>query len=320
MPESTSPTPDPENLGQQTTREAVNQSGGVEVNANNISVGQDVVGRDKIVHIENYYSLPDRSGSKPPLESREGRSPAVDILLWLLWLLFAMLCAALAVIAGGWLWNITNTLFKWTFYLGGSGNEPYGIAAFVWGAIVAFAISAFAFIAGIWYIPQKQRSFRRISLTVALYTIFGGLGAVLFYGTGVRQWVESANLGYASQELSIAAAWSLILSVLMCLPLLVLPQRVTVLDKRRVWLQVPLAVILVILAVFLSLNIALPAMQIDQLRGFFAGVALRLGLFLGLLLSIVQELKPRSRMQSLWSNVLQPLVTQSHISSEPEQK
>jgi hypothetical protein len=58
MPDSISPDQDTQNLEQHDKREIVNQSGGVSVDANHVSVGQDMVGRDKVIHlnIETYHA------------------------------------------------------------------------------------------------------------------------------------------------------------------------------------------------------------------------------------------------------------------------
>jgi hypothetical protein len=50
MPDSISPDQNPENLDPQKTHEVVNQSGGAGINAHDVQVNGDVVGRDKIEH------------------------------------------------------------------------------------------------------------------------------------------------------------------------------------------------------------------------------------------------------------------------------
>lgn len=302
MPDSISPDQDPENLAQQNTREVINQSGGIGLKANDVAVGQDMTGRDKVVSVGGHiiHAEPGSTviiSDKLPIPGliKPGNQGQLTVLISLspVWLLIAIISAALAVVVGGLLWNIVNVLFKWHFYLGGSGNEPYGVAAFIWGIILALTISVIALAAGYRYIPRDWQSFRKGLVVIALYTLGGGLGAVIFYDSGVRRLVESANLGYGGQEVIIAVVWSFVLSISTYLPVQITHSisetRVDVLNTRYLALQIPVTTILVLLAVLVSLLIDRPETELSQLRGFFAGVALRLGLFLGLLGSIVMK-------------------------------
>jgi hypothetical protein len=294
----------------------VRQSGGVDLDATTITVGQDVVGRDKVVsagghiiHAETGATViineHTKQGTAQESSNQGQRLPDTgDVMRWAVWVVIGIVCAALAVIVSGLVWNFTNLLLKWQFYLGGSGNEPYGIAAFVWGSIQAFVVSSFAFIVGsvYWHIRRAQPSLHEILVVIILYTIFGGIGAWLFYNLGIRLWVESFKYGYGSQEIIIALVWSFVISFMTFVPIWFLDRRrrINVLNTRRLGLQIPFSVLLVFLAVLLSLIIGRSTAEVSLVRGFFAGVALKLGLFLGLLVSITQELRPRSLLQSLW--------------------
>jgi hypothetical protein len=124
-----------------------------------------------------------------------------------------------------------------------------------------------------------------------LYTIFGGIGAVIFYDSGFRNFVVEQNLGYGTQELIIVLVWAFLISSLASLPVLIL-NRVfrDVLELRAVLFQIPFCILLSFLAVVVSLFIQMPEAQAAGVRGVLAGLGLRLGLFVGMVLSI--SLKP----------------------------
>jgi len=196
----------------------------------------------------------------------------------------------LSAVIGGFLWNLLNILLGWVFHLGGSGNEPHGFQAFIWGAISVLPVIFFAGLAGYRHILLDREAWRKFGVVLALYTILGGIGAVIFYDSGIRDSVQMANLGYGTQELIIVSIWALIISVSISLPLLVFsPVFPTILNNRLVFLQIPLSVGLAILAVMASLFIPLPENEVAQLRGFFAAVALRLGLFIAMYFSISRQ-------------------------------
>ena len=206
--------------------------------------------------------------------------------------LLVAICAAAGAVTGGFLWNMLNVLLDWTFFLGGSGSEPHGFQAFIWGAVSAFPVISFALLACYKYIPLNRESFGKVPAVISLYTVFGGIGAVIFYDSGFRNYVEAAKLGYGSQEIIIVVVWAAIISTATFLPLLMLNRIFrNILDARRLLLQILLSVIFSFLAVLVSLSVKKPIEEIEQLRGFFAVIALRLGLFMGIVLSI--SLKPQ---------------------------
>ena len=199
-----------------------------------------------------------------------------------------VICAAGAAITGGFLWNVLNRLVEWRFHLGGSGNEPYGCAAFISGFFSAFSAVFFAFLVFYEYILSSIPLLLGILVLILLYALLGGLGTVLFYDSGFRDYIESKKYGYGSQELIIVTFWSLAISASTYFSLLVLyPLSQNTIGTGYLLVQIPLSVILSFLAVLLSLVVALPTAEINQLRGFFAGIALRTGLFFGVFLAVL---------------------------------
>lgn len=198
-----------------------------------------------------------------------------------------IICMILSAIIGGLLWNLLNILLNWAFHLGGSGNEPHGFQAFIWGVVSFFPVVFFAGLACYRYVLSNPELLRKFGFVMMLDTIFAGLGAVMFYDLGFRNYIESLRLGYGSQELVIVLIWAFVISLSISIPLLVLSHTfITLLNARYIFLQIPLSMILAFLAVMASLFIPRPENEIAQLRGFFAAVALRIGLFIGMYLSI----------------------------------
>jgi hypothetical protein len=67
----------------------------------------------------------------------------------------------------------------------------------------------------------------------------------------------------------------------------------TILDARRLLLQILFSVLLSFLAVLVSLLVRRPTEELGQFRGFLAAIALRSGLFIGIALSVF--LNPRKK-------------------------
>lgn len=202
-----------------------------------------------------------------------------------------LICGFLGVFVGGFLWNILNNLLGWPYYLGGHGNEPYGLSAFIWGSIVIFPVAFFAYLALSKYVTTHWRPLWKAPLAIALYTIFGGIGAVVFYNSGFRRFAEGQNLGYGAQELVIVSVWAFAISLLASLPVMIFRSVFKdVLHIQMLLFQILLCVVMSFLAVVVSLFIRVPETQVAMIRGFLAGLGLRFGLFIGIVLSIL--LKP----------------------------
>ena len=127
-----------------------------------------------------------------------------------------------------------------------------------------------------------------------IYSIFSGIGGVLFYDLRIRENIEAARWGYGEQEIVIVVLWSLIFSICASISLLSLDliSRNLLRDviKTRVGLsQVPISILIATVAVIATLFIQRPADELNQFRGFLAGTALRLGLFYGIVISILRK-------------------------------
>jgi len=199
-----------------------------------------------------------------------------------------LVCGFLGVFVCGFIWNILNSLLGWPYYLGGAGNEPHSFSAFIWGSIVVFPVAFFAYLALYKkYILANSKSLWKVSIVIILYTIFGAIGAVIFYDSGFRNYIAEQKFGYGSQELIIVSVWALVISLLASLPILILNRTFKeVLNARIVFLQIPFCVVISFLAVVISLFIHAPESQVAIIRGFLAGLGLRFGLFVGIVSSI----------------------------------
>lgn len=206
-----------------------------------------------------------------------------------------LLCAITATVAGGLVWNVINRLLGWSFYMGGSGNEPTGLAAFLSGTITVFSVVGCLFWAYAEYI-QDERALFKCLVTLGLCAVLGGIGTMLFYSLGLRGLVESTAMGYGGREISLAFVWSLTISILTGAPLWIVHRSSL---NRWGWLLLPVALAVsgAILGVFFSLIFDLPTSWISQLRGFLASALLRLGLFWGLALAFLMHIRSDNQWQ-----------------------
>lgn len=201
------------------------------------------------------------------------------------WPWLVLICVIVAPFAGGIVWNLVSKLLGRPEHMGGSGNEPHSFYAFIWGFTTIFPVIFLAFLACSKLL--NWNSFPKWFTAFIFYAFFGGLGAVLFYDFGFRNYIESLELGYESQEIIIVALWSCIISVSTYLSFLVLyPIFKELINIRYLFAQIPTAIILSVSAIIFFLLVAEPTSTFDQVRGIAAGFSLRLSLFLGLILSI----------------------------------
>ncbi|MGD0859332.1 MAG: hypothetical protein ABR912_08425 [Terracidiphilus sp.] len=218
--------------------------------------------------------------------------------------------AAAATTVGGILWNLLCHVMvwmghcEWHYYMGGSGNEPHEMHAFIWGALTLTPVALFAILftqrekIPDWPAVLKWLGAKYL-LCVSLYGVLGGLGAHLFYDSGLRPRIEAAKLGGDQQELIIVVLWAGILSAV---TYLALPGSWLVLRKPempfRSMLQIPFAVYLSFFSILFFLSVFDFTPRFDILRGLVAGCALRLGLYCGLIaapLIHAKELQPTSK-------------------------
>jgi hypothetical protein len=202
---------------------------------------------------------------------------------------FVLILACFAAVLGGVLWNVLCRVIGWPYHMGGSGNEPHGFHAFVWGLLTLGPIVVLSLL--IIRKPQLPDWLSLLkllatndSLLIVTYGVLGGFAAVLFYDSGLRKMIESAHLSYPLQELIIVVLWSAVLSsaAYLSFPVVWLITR----NIKTIFsplIQVPLAIGLSFFSVLVFLCFAAYTPMFDQLRGLFAGFALRLGLFCGLI-------------------------------------
>ena len=204
-----------------------------------------------------------------------------------------LVCAVAAPVIGGLVWNVLCKLKDWPYHMGGSGNEPHGWHAFIWGVITIFPVIFLGVLVGRnlqinnWSLLLKWLVSTDV-LLIMLYTIFSGLGAIAFYDSGIRRFIETMKLGYAKQEIAIVLLWSAIMSTTSYLAYLVfISLHNTIRTTVMLSIQIPFAVLLSALAVLLFLCVAPYTQAFDQFRGFAAGFALRFGLFCGIVYGVV---------------------------------
>jgi hypothetical protein len=204
-------------------------------------------------------------------------------------------CGLLGVVIFGFTWSVMNNLLAWPYFLGGPENEPRGFSAFLWGVVAVFPVGLFAHLAAKNHILANWLYWRKSVIAIVLCSIFGGIGAAIFYDSGFREYVIGKNLGYGARELIIVLVWSLLISLFTVLPVLVLFRSFKdIFDMQVFLLQVPFCVIISFLAVVVSLFINVPESQVAMVRGFLAGLGLRGSLFIGFALSIILRLQYRA--------------------------
>lgn len=192
--------------------------------------------------------------------------------------------ALLAVLVGGIVWNGINRALAWTYFMGGDGLEPKGIAAAIWGLTVTVPIAC---------VSQVAYTFRSSRISAAdwlgtigiaiLYALAGVVGALAFYDSGLRRALEGLYLAYGMQEFLIAIAFAMIISLPPLFVLIGAARRANAFwpEALEELGYAVLPTLLVGAAVCLTLFIDRPKMELEQLRGFLAGLMLRIGMYIG---------------------------------------
>ena len=158
--------------------------------------------------------------------------------------------------------------------MGSVGDPLRGLPALAWGLITTAPIPA-----SILFVSTREERVRSI-LPALLYTLIGGVSAVLFFSVGIRETVKGRGLGYALQESIIVVAFALFVSAA--------PHLAAVLSRlTRSHLARSLALSLLptaaaLLGLLLTLVVDRPLSEVLQLRGFVVGFVLRLAMFVAL--------------------------------------
>jgi len=212
------------------------------------------------------------------LSERKKKQPAETaprIVIPLLTIVFALLAALL----GGLIWNILNHLFDWPFYMGGSGNEPTGILAFIWGITVGVPVIVFALLSLRMVKPASTMFTQRDRrLAVVFYSLAAGAAGFIFYNSGFRSFVEGFGYSYGLQEIVIVVVYAALLSILPFLSVFAL-LRFPKIAKGMLIVVLSAPVLLSVMSVWGTVLVNRPEGEVAQLRGFLVGLLLRLAMF-----------------------------------------
>ncbi len=191
--------------------------------------------------------------------------------------------ASLVIFGGGIAWNGINHLLGWIYYMGGDGKEPRGIATAVWGLTVAGPIALQLIASSRRDNGPANTADRRGSIVVpALYSLFGVIGSLVFYDSGLRASIEGYNLAYGLQELIIGFLFALAVSV-PPLTVIIINGWSTVRFRSAAIAALGCSLLpplLVTVSVSFTFFIDRPPAQLQPLRGFLAGLMLRAGMYL----------------------------------------
>ncbi len=173
------------------------------------------------------------------------------------------------------LWILICRVLRWHYYLGGSGNEPAGWPALVWGAASALPVATYTAI-GLWRAPAvltTRKTKMRITGLLLIQTGAAGGGASLFYNSSLRALIERWMLPGVFQELVIAALWSSLFAGALLLSTLVLFRWEfrDVMKELVLRVIVPLALLVAIFQLIIPHSQAppdcVPRLVMDQARG-----------------------------------------------------
>ena len=182
------------------------------------------------------------------------------------------ICAMATAALGGLLWNFSNHLLGWTYYMGSPGNEPYGFSAFMWGFLTLLPLAIISTI-----FLKKHLALKTMITALLAYLIVGGLSALLFYTSGIRVGIENLGFSYEMREIIIVIIYSLIIS----LPPYITLRTITrsALNSKITALYVGLPVVAALVAVILTLFISRPEIEVVGVRGLLVGMLMRSCMF-----------------------------------------
>ena len=212
------------------------------------------------------------------LAERRNKSPATPprITVPLKSIIFALLAA----VSGGLIWNVINHLLSLGFYMGGSGNEPIGTLAFVWGLTLGVPVIAFALLS----LKAKPTSpvnapIYDWRLVAAIYSVAAGAVGFIFYNSGFRGFIEGLGYAYGLQEIIIVIVYSALLSFPPLLSVFAL-LRFQKTGWRLLATIIAAPVLISVLSVLGTALVDRPEPEVAQLRGFLVGLVLRLTMFI----------------------------------------
>jgi len=206
---------------------------------------------------------------------------------------FLYFWALVAAFLGGLFWNGLNRILGLSFYVGGTGSEPHGVAAFIWPVVTNIPTVIILVVLNWKY---HFMGTRQQTIVYAAFLLGIAVGSLLFYdlslcgNRGFRNYFDANNVPFFFKEFGLVVIWSSLLCILGFLSMGIM--RVVVAPAPRdlqvvCWTflkQTGLCIGLTTLAVA-SFLIAFPDQpRFDTARGIVAGLFLRAALFLGLVL------------------------------------
>ena len=188
------------------------------------------------------------------------------------WRRWSILWGALfAALFGGLLWNALNRALGWHYFMGSGDDSLRGLPALAWGLITTAPIPAPL----VFMCAREER--RRRALPALLFTLLGGVSAVVFFSFGLRSTVESQELGYALRESIIVILFALLISAPAHLAAVLSMPGLKHLGRSLVLSLLPTAA--AVLGFLLTLVVDRPVSEVLQLRGFVVGLVLRFAMF-----------------------------------------
>jgi hypothetical protein len=206
------------------------------------------------------------------------------------------LCALVVPVLGGLIWNAICIFKHWPYHMGGSGNEPHGFHAFVWGFATLFPVAFFARIVTTTHAFETKKHlllwfFSKEFLFVIIFSVFGGLGATLFYDGGFRDIIESSSFSEPKQETIIILIWSFLISLISSISVIIFDfKNVTGKKIASYLVSIPITMILCFWALafyYSAYDIGLDPKE--QVRGVAAGFAIRFSILCGLILELDRQ-------------------------------
>jgi hypothetical protein len=163
--------------------------------------------------------------------------------------------------------------------MGGSGNEPSGISAFVWGLTVGIPIIVFVLLS-LRTVKPLSAPFAEFDwrLVGVLYALATGIAGLIFYTGGFRGFIEGYALSHGFQELIIVVVYAFLLSVLPLLAVLAL-LRFPKMSRSLLAVVLLAPIIVSVLSVAGTMLVDKPDLEVAQLRGFLVGLTLKLAMF-----------------------------------------
>lgn len=202
---------------------------------------------------------------------------------------FIVVCFMVAPLIGGVAWNYLCKLVGWPFYMGGEGNEPRNMHAFIWGFVTVFPLVLFAvLVTGKRAVATRMHIIKWFvsfdALTVLAYSSAVGIGAVVFYNMEVREFAFLIGAVPAFREIAVVVIWSSILSVFAGMYLFAHQ----CIRARKAAYPVLFGSFASVFFCFCALSLYYSAYNpindpLGQVRGIAAGYSLRFGLLCGLI-------------------------------------